>query len=56
MFLFSQVIAYRLWHFGYNVPNVFNFFSNLIKFIICFLIYKFLKYTKNKNLSENNPK
>ena len=48
--LFSQVIAYRLWHFGYNVPNTYLIFLAIIKFVFVYLIYKFLKIYKNKNL------
>jgi hypothetical protein len=46
--LFSQVIAYRLWHFGYNFPNTYLIFSTIIfNALIIYLIYKYLNL-KNK--------
>lgn len=45
--LFSQVIAYRLWHFGYNFPNTYLIFlAILLNLLFVCLIYKCLRIYK----------
>ncbi len=46
--LFSQIIAFRLWHFGYNFPNTYQIFLAIfLNILFICLIYKYLqKYKK----------
>lgn len=45
--LFSQVIAFRLWHFGYNFPNTYLIFlAILLNLLFVILIYKCLRIYK----------
>ncbi len=46
--LFSQVIAYRLWHFGYNFSNTYLIILAIFfNILIIIIFYKIIKY-KNK--------
>ena len=46
--LFSQVIAYRLWHFGHNFSNTYLIFSAILfNILIIKLFYKYLNF-RNK--------
>jgi hypothetical protein len=45
--LFSQVIAFRLWHFGYNFPNTYSIIIAI--FFNIFIIAIFYRFIKLKN-------